>query len=272
MEPYNVKIITFPDLTRQVRIYKNVVEHVPGKREKVLNPFSGKREFLLEVNNFDDHFDSVREVSLSRTKSKIYNYAKCNDWDFFVTLTLSPEKVDRFDYDACCKKLKSWLDLIRRDNPDLSYVIVPELHEKGSWHFHGLVSGLKESEIEWSGRYVIKKVRKDGCRTKFVRTDRKIYKIGRYKLGWMTATKVQDMQRAVSYITKYVTKDMMRGLYGRKRYWASRNLLVPTEEVFMMDAADCFVLSGDLLEDCSYHRVSQRNGFTAQRVEIFDIV
>ena len=34
MEPYNVKIITFPDLTKQVRVYRKLVEHVPSKMGK----------------------------------------------------------------------------------------------------------------------------------------------------------------------------------------------------------------------------------------------
>lgn len=268
MEPYNVKIVLFPDLTKQVRIYKNVVEYVAGKRERVKNPFDDS--LVQEVNNIEEHLESVREVSLNRTKGKIYNYAKCNDWDFFVTFTFSKNKVDRYDYDECTKKLSVWLNNLRKRSPLLSYVIVPEQHKDGAWHFHGLVAGLDKREIEWSGRYVIKKVRQNGCRTKFVRTDRKIFKIGRYKLGWMTATEIQDRQRAVTYITKYVTKDMMKGLYGKKRYWASRNLMLPTEEVMMFDAIDRDILSLELQDICSFYKVSQRNDCTAQSVEIFD--
>lgn len=270
MEPYNVKIITFPDLTKQVRIYSHLVDYHPKKVEKKFNPFTDQRFSEVHTETFEEHFDAVREVSLNRTKGKIYNYAKCNDWEFFVTFTFSKFMVDRYNYDECSSRLSKWLNNLRRTSPNLCYIVVPEQHKDGAWHFHGLVSGLDDREIVWSGKYVIQKVRKNGCRTKFVRTDRKIYKIGRYKLGWMTATEIQDRQRAITYITKYVTKDMMVGLFGKKRYWASRNLQVPEEEVMLLDQVDRMILSDELEEVCKYYKASQRDKCMAQSVEIFD--
>ena len=224
-----MKIITFPDLSKQVRIYKKIVQYVPGKRKRYKNVFDNELADLIDCS-FEEYFEHVHDRSLKRTKSKIYNYAKCNEWDYFVTFTFDGEKVNRYDFDECSNKLSKWLNNLRRSSPGLSYIVVPEQHKDGAWHFHGLFAGLDESEIVWTGKYVIKKVCKKGCRTRFVKTDQKIYRIGRYKLGWMTATQIQDKQRVVTYITKYVTKDMMSGLTGKKRYWASRNLQLPTEE------------------------------------------
>ena len=57
MEPYNVKIITYPDLTKQYRIYHNTIgtddlsipvrPHKKGER----NPFDGKvcKEILVDI-------------------------------------------------------------------------------------------------------------------------------------------------------------------------------------------------------------------------------
>lgn len=269
MEPYNVKIILFPDLTKQVRIYRNMVDYHPKKREKKFNPFTDGK--FSEVNTtFEEHFGDVRSSSLSRTKGKIYNYAKCNDWEFFVTFTFDGKRVDRYCYDECTQKLSKWFNNLRVNNPDLCYLVVPEQHKDGAWHFHGLVSGLKASEIVWTGKYVIKKVSKNGCRTKFIRTDRKIFKIGRYKLGWMTATEIEDRQRAITYITKYVTKDMMCGLFGKKRYWASRNLQVPEEQTMLLDQIDRMILSDELSETCKFYKASQRGKCMAQSVELFE--
>lgn len=280
LEPYNVKIITYPDMTKQVRIYSETIgkdefvyprPHRKGRRKKVHNEFDDQLCDLID-KEFDEYFDHVRETSMKRTRSKVYNYAKCNDWEWFVTFTFNSEKVDRYDYDSCTKKLTNWFDRLRRFSPGLSYVVVPEHHKDGAWHFHGLFAGLNDSEIVWTGKHVIKKVCKKGCRTRFVRTDQKIYKIGRYRLGWMTATKIQDKQKVISYITKYITKDMMAGLSGKKRYWASKNLLLPTEETALLDSIGRFVLAGELQEDCSYHKVSQCNTYMTQRVEIFDLL
>ena len=37
------------------------------------------------------------EASLSRTKNRVTELALCNPWEYFVTLTLSPEKYNRND-------------------------------------------------------------------------------------------------------------------------------------------------------------------------------
>ena len=37
------------------------------------------------------------EESISRTKSKIYDYARCNEWQYFVTLTLDEKKINRYE-------------------------------------------------------------------------------------------------------------------------------------------------------------------------------
>ena len=45
MEPENIKVLTFPDLSRQVRIYSKVVESpevVPDRKVQDRNPFDGK--------------------------------------------------------------------------------------------------------------------------------------------------------------------------------------------------------------------------------------
>lgn len=275
MEPYNVKIITYPDLTKQYRIYQNTIGtddlsmavrlHKKGER----NPFDGKvcKEILVDIKDYKDH---VSDVSLKRTKKKVYDYAKSNEWEWFVTFTFSPDKVNRYNYDECTKYLSKWFNNLKRSSPALSYLVVPEQHKDGAYHFHGLFSGINERQIVWTGKYVIKRVR--GLRSKFVRTKEKIYKIGSYKLGWMTATRVREMEKVTSYITKYITKDMLNGLHGRKRYWCSRNLVLPLEEVFTLDATDRFILSQELDESSRFKKVSQVcYGDMTQSVNIYEV-
>ena len=273
MVPYNVKVITFPDLTRQVRVYSSTV--IPPfkfvqRSVRDRNPFDGKAcsEILCDLDGWQYHVDAV---SLSRTKRKIYDLARSNIWDWFVTFTFDSKKVDRYDYDSCVSKLSKWFNNLKRSSPGLAYLVVPERHKDGAWHFHGLFSGLDEDEVVWSGRYVVKRVRGAG-RSRFIKTSEKIYQIGRYKLGWMTATRVRHKDRVTSYITKYVTKDMLDGLYGRKRYWSSRNLLVPSEEVFDLDEVDRFILGSDLAEKASFQKVSSVSyGDMTQSVSIFEL-
>ena len=267
MEPYNVKIITYPDLTKQYRIYHNTIgtddlsipvrPHKKGER----NPFDGKvcKEILVDIKDYKNHVD---EVSIKRTKKKVYDYAKSNEWEWFVTFTFSPDKGTKY--------LSKWFNNLKRSSPALSYLVVPEQHKDGAYHFHGLFSGMNEHQIVWTGKYVIKRVR--GLRSKFVRTKEKIYKIGSYKLGWMTATRVREMEKVTSYITKYITKDMLNGLHGRKRYWCSRNLVLPLEEVFILDATDRFILSQELDDSSRFKKVSQVcYGDMTQSVNIYEV-
>ena len=275
MELYNVKIITYPDLTKQYRIYQNTIGSddlsipVRPRNKGDRNPFDGKvcKDILVDIKDYKNHVD---EVSIKRTKKKVYDYAKSNEWEWFVTFTFSPDKVNRYDYDECTKYLSKWFNNLKRSSPALSYLVVPEQHKDGAYHFHGLFSGINERQIVWTGKYVVKRVR--GLRSKFVRTKEKIYKIGSYKLGWMTATKVREMEKVTSYITKYITKDMLNGLHGRKRYWCSRNLVLPLEEVFTLDATDRFILSQELDDSSRFKKVSQVcYGDMTQSVNIYEV-
>ena len=277
MEPYNVKIITYPDLTKQYRIYQNTIGSddlsipVRPRNGGDRNPFDGKvcKDILVDIKDYKNHVD---EVSIKRTRKKVYDYAKSNEWEWFVTFTFSPDKVNRYDYDECVKHLSKWFNNLRHEykSTALSYLVVPEQHKDGAYHFHGLFSGINERQIVWTGKYVVKRVR--GLRSKFVRTKEKIYKIGSYKLGWMTATRVREMEKVTSYITKYITKDMLNGLHGRKRYWCSRNLVLPLEEVFILDATDRFILSQELDDSSRFKKVSQVcYGDMTQSVNIYEV-
>lgn len=271
MEPYNVKVITYPNLKKQYRIYHNDVYYKGrSRKDRVKNPFDGQWTRDIEID-IDKHFEHVLEVSMKRTRGKVFDYARCNEWEWFVTFTLNREKVDRFNYDECVKVVSKWLNNLRRTNVGLFYLVVPEMHKSGAWHFHGLFGGLSESEIVWSGRYVRKHYRKYG-RVYYINTKDKIYRFGHYKLGFMSATKIKDRERVTSYITKYITKDLCNVTYKRKRYWSSRNLLLPIEENYYLDATDRFILSTELDEIAEYKKSSVvQYGEMTQGLKLFEL-
>lgn len=267
-------MVTYPDLTRQIRVYAKTIsppDSVPYRPPLPRNPFDNKTVHEVFVDLDDWHYH-VSDVSLKRTKRKVYDYAKSNVWNWFVTLTFDKHKVDRYDYDDCVKKLSKWLNNLKRSSPALSYLVVPERHKDGAWHFHGLFAGVNEDDMVYTGRKVVKRLKMDSGRSRFVRTDDKIYRIGKYRLGWMTATRIKDKDKVTSYITKYVTKDMLDGLYGRKRYWCSRGLLLPVEEVFAMDEVDRFILGTELAEVAKFCKSSSFSyGDMTQVVDIYEI-
>lgn len=219
---YNGKLVCYAS-GYQLRLYSKTMNESLDEIESVrveLNPFDG---LPVIPGTFETMFDEAEEDpvdsidpdrsmynSYARTKNMIYYLARSNIWTHFVTLTFSSAFVDRYDYDACAKKLKIWLDALRRDcGGQLKYLLVPELHKDGAIHFHGLFSGFPEMQLVDSGHTY---------------NGRKVYNWQTYKWGWSTVTVIDDSNKASGYLTKYVTKDLLAVSEGRKRYWASRNL------------------------------------------------
>lgn len=249
---YNVKVIMYPDLSRQIRVYSHPVYEGEKKKPRPspveLDPFND-----LPVRDIDEVERSIL-VSRKRTIDKIYMYARSNTWDWFVTFTFSPDRVNRYDYDDCSKKISKWLKNMKlRYCPDMKYIVVPELHKDGAYHFHGLFADCDGLDIRDSGKKVIRKYQK-GSRTCFKKTDTPIYILGRYHLGWTTATAVRSNDRVVKYITKYISKDLVSSVKGKKRYWVSRNLDIPLEETGLLGSDERFVYQSELSEVASFEK------------------
>lgn len=234
---YNCQIVKYPH-GYQVRLYdtphdlpppqddKHTLEELSEREEKLRDIHMETLDFLRDpvAYMFDWTDDEIREFSeslaekekrslhssMGRTKNKVFYLARSNSWDWFLTLTFNPEVVDSFDYAACTEKLSNWFTVMRRSCPSMKYIVVPELHKSGRWHFHGLFADCDNLGFVDSGKKT-----KDGDT---------IYNVGKYRHGWTTATKVKDPRRVTKYIGKYITKDLCALTKGKKRYWCSRNL------------------------------------------------
>ena len=107
---------------------------------------------------------------------------------------------------------------------DFVYLLVPELHEKGRYHFHGLIKGPlphKKAHHYWTGEPMLDD------------NGHQVYNIPIFKYGHTTAIKCCS-QAATGYVAKYITKqDAVPE--GKKRYWASRNAARPKLEYLELD-------------------------------------
>ena len=89
------------------------------------------------------------EESIIRTRSRIYELAICNEWDFFVTLTLDKSKYDRMDLKKYRKDLAQFIrDYNKKYKINIKYLLIPEMHKDGAWHMHGLIIGLPIEHLE----------------------------------------------------------------------------------------------------------------------------
>lgn len=176
----------------------------PSKREK------GKK------SEGDDQLRSMR-----RARSKLRRLALANGFDYFVTLTLDPEKIDRYDGAAVTKALGRWCDnMVRRHG--LRYILVPEQHKDGAFHFHGFMAGegLKavDSGVEWDGRPVLN--------------------LPQWPYGFTTAqTLYGEYSAAVGYCCKYIGKQQGQRPLGRW-YYSGGDLQEPPKEYCCLDYRD----------------------------------
>lgn len=80
----------------------------------------------------------------------------------------------------------------------------------------------------------------------------KIFNLPLWKYGFSTATKINDLSKASSYITKYITKDISHILQNQHRYLASQNADRPIEKVYNVDYDELAKIYSKYLSDVSY--------------------
>lgn len=158
--------------------------------------------------------DEVRSDSLKRAKDKIFEIASANEWDYMVTFTLDESKVNRYDSKEVKKKFCKWLEnMVQRRG--LKALIVPELHQDGAIHFHGLCNDC--FNFVHSGTYKVsgrkKPVRLSTLKKLKLSPNsenvRDVFNITDYKLGFATAVRLDSNKEAVAfYMTKYATKEL----------------------------------------------------------------
>lgn len=167
----------------------------------------GSRREIVDIDTGEilPYGDSGR--SGQRSKTRFLEYALNHDWGWFLTLTLDPLKHDR--HTDHMRGVAQWLkDARRRKYPGLEYALVPEQHKDGAWHYHALLSGVPSTALSDSG----KKLR---GRAVFVWDD------AVKSWGWSTMSPVDGSDRAVRYISKYMTKSLMGSARGSgMRRWS----------------------------------------------------
>ena len=170
--------------------------------------------------DIEDYLEKIgqgkSEESIRRARDKIFEYSACNDFDYFVTLTLDNQKTEfRTDLKKVYKTISQWFRDYKKKHKDFCYLIIPEEHkkedEKGEkgWHFHGLVRGIPKEdltdfkEIEKSRPlpyYIVNKIKKG----------QKIYNWDSWGKRWglNDIEPIGNKEAVEKYITKYCTKEL----------------------------------------------------------------
>ena len=219
--------LKYKEIQSYAKIYPDFVKIIKYKRSIIVDNFGTSSNGLANEENSEER--DYLEKSINRTKTKISDYVLCNNFSHFATFTFSPEKVkNRYDFVEMSSLLKNWLKTEQQNHErnhgfKFKYLIVPERHKDGAWHFHALLENYQNacadfyssknpfitvSEIKTAKRFAYRKY------------------IVRYTLGRSEIAPIRDKTKMANYIKKYITKSLMIEP-NVKRFWASRNLEKP---------------------------------------------
>lgn len=261
MELFNTKTKVYPN-GKSVTFYCNqTIFHRPVKSEKLIktneqiDEETGEvADFFLELLQSEDVeivpfesflTDEEKEMAkkkkneliqraVSRAKGRIFDIAFCNDWKYFITLTIDQNIIPNADVKTVSKKLSVFLNHCQQ-RYGLSYLVIPEYHKSGMVHMHGLIND--SLKVVDSGTRTVtgydKPLKIDTIRRKHLESDvmAVVYNLPQWSFGFSTAIPVYgDGGALATYVTKYMTKATTK-IFGNY-YWSSRDLVREPETVY----------------------------------------
>lgn len=222
-EKANIIINNFPDGSFELIRYKNGFDYMyeagnlpaTDRVRKMIKQGS----YWVPIDGYDiaSIQDSIKNSS-KRSKDTMYGYVLANDWEYWVTLTLSPDKVNRHDDNAVKELWSEFQRACKRRNPDCKILAIPERHPtSGALHFHALMSDIDlelTPAIDKEGKPIYSKFGEI------------VFNVQAWDFGFSTAVvlpKDNNNLRVANYLVKYITKDGNID-YNAKRYYHTRNL------------------------------------------------
>lgn len=287
MSAYNVVRMDFVNGQSQYRFYKTPVtskDYLYGEQSKiesdrldekiknhVVTPFDVCADIVEEIKDYSPVELALRQQrsimsSVHRTKNMVYNYSRGNVWEWFITLTFNKEKIDRYNFELCSKTVRKWLKNVKyKYASEMKYILVPEQHKDGAWHFHGLLSHCGAMKFnrafnKYTGELL------------FSKSGLPIYNFGNYKLGFSSATPILDTAKASSYITKYITKELAINTKGFRRYYPSANLELPKKSYYFIADNEKLDFLKEMKDKITFNKeVKVKCGSYEQLVEYIEI-
>lgn len=182
-------------------------------------------DFLPDRHPPEQVNDDKLNSNFSRARSMVLQYALCNPWDWFFTGTLDPEKWDRSNIDDFMSDFSQHIrDWRKKYDSFLSVLLVPERHEDGKWHVHGLIRGLPYWET--CGFYFLPLGDLTPYPYSLSRGGFRCWMDFHDRYGYCSLAPIKDPVACAKYITKYITKDLggRAGDLGKHLYFHSRPL------------------------------------------------
>lgn len=202
---YNTLLVKYKN-SWQLRTYEFPIK-CENENDTKFENVEDEIDKAFSVLDNEYHFEGRSAyVSINRSKNKIFYYARSNNWTggYFVTFTINPDKYNSFDYKVCSRLVQLFFKRLYKYDRSIYALLVPEKHQSGAYHFHGIISsGLKDLLVDSLHRYN-KKI---------------IYNCPMWKYGFSNVTEVQNTLAIEKYITKYTTKELLNDTLYQHRYF-----------------------------------------------------
>lgn len=181
----------------------------------------------VDEDTFVDRKLKYRSDSIRRTKDKVFDIVKMNDWDFFFTGTISDDcDFDRYDADVVCKKVNTFMYNLVKRGKVIRYIFVPEYHKDGAVHYHGFIKASDSLRYSLAINPHTRKAIRRGKNRSFV------FNWNDWNFGFTTLIhcygSVDNMSK---YFCKYITKGSEYPM--KHRYYCGGDVVrvVPTDYV-----------------------------------------
>lgn len=204
----------FKNCNQVTRVNVNGFDYFGDSKKNLLHDKDGQIRLYKEYKSIE-HSDERLCQSISRSKRNILELAMCNDWDFFGTITINPDKYDRTNVELLKNEWRKFIKSYNQrlsENEKIRYVLVPEYHkDKKNIHFHGFIKGGKHDDyfINNNGYLDFEPIAN--------------------RFGFCSFSKIRSHNKISVYITKYINKELALcvGL-GKQCYLCSKGLKRPT--------------------------------------------
>lgn len=163
-------------------------------------------------------------AAISRARRVCFEYALCNEWKWFITLTISQANCDRKDLKSFYTRFKDWLKYqSKKLGKPIPYLLIPEQHGDGSWHMHGFFTDVIDPLL-----VSFRREKKAGRKIpyKLIKADYYNFPAYEKRFGFCSLGKIRDPIACAHYTVKYISKSFSGNAreVGLNLYYPSQGL------------------------------------------------
>lgn len=214
-----------------------------------------RKKNLEDERATTDNLKLCRKRNLKRALDCFLSYGQNNDWQYFVTITFDPRKVDSTDQKSVKYAWQKFRQKLQYYYPDIKILTVIEYHEDSNkLHFHGAIGNVKLGRV--LARAVnMEQYRKNRDGTIKMKNGKPVWNdyylqpletnIGDpvynflpelYNLGFCSVIpltprdNLTSFDKVIFYLAKYMNKDKSAVPYCGKSYFHTHNLKKGTKK------------------------------------------